>query len=161
MHHFDHMHHQSSVKSMLSCLLNGSCFFTTLIVLATTPTISTRNPFLYFSQFSPPYFTSLLVHKTVSTIPTITLLSSIPLCLPIFTYSHSCHPHQKSFPLARLFSQFRLRQELNEQLRFWWTDNLNLSLFPWAMDRDNNFHYHWFLIARAQKISLLQVKTCD
>ena len=43
-----------------SCILqNGRCFFifTTVPVHTTTPTISTKNLFLFFSQFSPPYST--------------------------------------------------------------------------------------------------------
>ena len=44
---------------MLSSLQNSTCsfIFTTVVVHTTTSTISTNSPFLYFSQFLPPYFT--------------------------------------------------------------------------------------------------------
>ena len=44
-------------ESMMNYLQNGRCsfIFTTLLMHSTTPTNSTKNPFLYFSQLSPPY----------------------------------------------------------------------------------------------------------
>ena len=53
--------------------VGASSFFTIPLVHATTPTIHTNNPFLYFSHFSCPCTTSLLVHITILTIPTNTL----------------------------------------------------------------------------------------
>ena len=49
----------SSMQSTLNSLQNGRCsfIFRVLFVQAITPTFSTKNPFLYFSQFSPPYST--------------------------------------------------------------------------------------------------------
>ena len=88
---------QSSIKSMLSSLQSGRYSFTIKIVLATTRTISTNNPCLYFSQFSSLYFTSLLAHKTIPTIPATTslLYTSVMFRPPIFTFSHPYNPHQK------------------------------------------------------------------
>ena len=59
------------MQSMLDYQQNGRCsfIFTTLLVLTTTLAISAKNPFLYFSQFLPPYSTHLSL---------ITLPSSIP-----------------------------------------------------------------------------------
>ena len=50
---------ESFMQSMLSSLQNSTCsfIFTTVVVHTTTSTISTNSPFLYFSQFLPPYFT--------------------------------------------------------------------------------------------------------
>ena len=61
-----------STKYMLSCLQNCKPFFI----------------FLYFSQFPPPYFTSLLAHKTILTISanTLFLCTSAIFYLLIFTY---------------------------------------------------------------------------
>ena len=46
----------SPIQSMLNSLKNSKCsfIFITLIVHTTTSTISTKNLFLYFGQFSPP-----------------------------------------------------------------------------------------------------------
>ena len=47
-----------SIQSMLNSLENGRCsFIFTSLVVHTTPIISTKNAFLYFSQFSSPYST--------------------------------------------------------------------------------------------------------
>ena len=47
-----------SVQSMLNFLENGRCsFIFTSLVVYTIPIISTKNTFLYFSQFSSPYST--------------------------------------------------------------------------------------------------------
>ena len=44
----------SSIQSMLISLNNGRCsfIFSTLLVFTIPPTISTKNPFLHFRQFS-------------------------------------------------------------------------------------------------------------
>ena len=46
-----------SIQSMLNSKQNGRCsfIFITQLVHASTPTISTKNPLLNFSQFSSPY----------------------------------------------------------------------------------------------------------
>ena len=68
---------------------NGKCFFNFHHPTATTPTIPTNNPFLYFSQFFPPYFASLLVRKTITTNPMNTpyLYISAIFHFTIFTYT--------------------------------------------------------------------------
>ena len=104
----------SSVRSMMSSLQSGSYFFTTLLALAITPTVPTKNCFLYFSQFFAPYFTSLLNPKTIPIIPTSTsflfLYTLVIFYLPIFRCSYPCNFHQKSFSLLQPFSQFRLHK---------------------------------------------------
>ena len=49
----------SSIQSTLKSLQNGRCsfIFRALFVQTITSTFSTKNPFLYFSQFSLPYST--------------------------------------------------------------------------------------------------------
>ena len=89
---------------------NGKCFFNFHHPTATTPTIPANNPFLYFSQFLPPYFASLLVRKTITTNPMNTLIS---ISQPFFTsqYLHiqpSLQSRSKILLLLLLFSQFRL-----------------------------------------------------
>ena len=56
---------------MVNFLQNGNCLFifATLFLYTANAIISTKKPFLYFSQFSPP-IPSLLVHKILITIPT-------------------------------------------------------------------------------------------
>ena len=59
------------------------CFFTTLLATATTPTIPTKNPLLYFSEFSSPFnFHHLHLPSYFFTKPSLksppSLLSSIP-----------------------------------------------------------------------------------
>ena len=89
-------------------------FFTTPLVHATTSTIPTNNPFLYFSHFSTSCSTSLLDHKTIQTMPTNTP----------FLYTQSC-------------SQFRLCQGSNEQGSFVRTDTILISSC-FTMDRVNS-----------------------
>ena len=49
----------SLIQAILNIPQNGRCFFifTTLLLRKTTPSISTKNLFLYFSQFLPSYTT--------------------------------------------------------------------------------------------------------
>ena len=51
-------------------------FFTTLLALATTPSIANNNPFLDFSQFSPPYSVEQFIYVTYVWIPDL--------------YAHTC-----------------------------------------------------------------------
>ena len=73
---------------------NGRCFFIfpALLVNTTTLTISTKNSFLYFIQFSPQFY--------ILTIPTNTLFlyTSAIFYLPILAYKHPNNLHQKLFP---------------------------------------------------------------
>ena len=103
------------------------------------PTIPTNNSLLYFSQFWPSYFISLLVHKIIPTISTNTPFLYILtfFCLPIFVYSHPSNPHQKFFLLLQPFSQFRLFQGMTL---------LNISMFTWSLDRNRSADNHWFPI---------------
>ena len=70
----------SSIQSMLNSTQNGRCsfIFTILLVHTTTSTISTKNLFLYFSQFSPPYSSYTCQFTKSSLQPLLTLPSSIP-----------------------------------------------------------------------------------
>lgn len=62
---------------MFKSVVHAPSFFITLVVNASFPTIPTINPILHFSQFSSPYFTSLLVHRTILQSPPV-FPSSIP-----------------------------------------------------------------------------------
>ena len=73
--------------------------FTALLKHTTTPIISTKNPHLYFSQFSPLY-SILTCSQIIFTIPTNTpfLYNSARFQLPIFTYNHTNNLDQRYFP---------------------------------------------------------------
>ena len=95
-----------SIQSMLNSLENGRCsFIFTSLVVHTTPIISTKNTFLYFSQFSSPYST-LTCSQNHPYKPTNTpfLYISAIFHLPFFAYNHLhfLPPHP--------FSQLRVRQ---------------------------------------------------
>ena len=100
------------MQSMPNYLQNGKCsfIFTTLLVHTTNATISTKKPFLYFSQFSPP-ISPLFVHKTHLTISTnIPFFYTLSIFyLPSFAVNHTKFLHQNIF-LPQTFCQFRLRQ---------------------------------------------------
>ena len=95
-----------SIQSMLNSLEIGRCsFIFTSLVVHTTPIISTKNTFLYFSQFSSPYST-LTCSQNHPYKPTSTpfLYISAIFHLPFFAYNHLhfLPPHP--------FSQLRVRQ---------------------------------------------------
>lgn len=93
------------------------------------PTIHIIKPFLHFSQFSHPYFTSLLVHKTISTI-SITH-SFITHSFFTTSFSHTViptTPQQKSFPLPQPFSRFMQWQGPSEEGSIVRTDTV--IIFP-------------------------------
>ena len=99
----------------------------------TTSTISTKNPFLYFSQLSPPYSTL--------TIPSLqsskTFLSSITQqFFTSFCVQTSQHSTPKLFSLPQSFSQFRLRQRTKELSSLVRNDTVLISPFflkVWTM----------------------------
>lgn len=96
---------------------------------------STNNPFFYFSQFSPSFLISLLVHKTIPSNPSNTpfLYTSAISRLSIFTYCHYHNPYQKSFPPPWPSSQFRFCQGSKEQESLVWRDNVLIHpCFPGA-----------------------------
>ena len=76
--------------------------------------MSTKNSFLYFSQFSPTIL-PLLVHKVILTNP-LTLPCSIPQQFFTSLFSLTTIPiiYTKIFSLPQPFSQFRLRQGIRE-----------------------------------------------
>ena len=86
-----------------------SSIFTTLLVHTTNTTISTKNPFVCFSQFSPHYFTL--------TCSKIHLYNPHQISLPLYlsnflSLSFCLQPFQPSMP--KIFSQFKLRQGPSE-----------------------------------------------
>ena len=98
---------------MLNSLQGGRCSFLimTLLVHTTTPSISTKSLFLYFSWFLPPYFTLTCSQNH----PYNLHLHSIPLYLTNFSsfYFHVQPSQQstpKTFSLPEPFSKFRLRE---------------------------------------------------
>ena len=94
---------------MLNSLQYVRCsfIFTILFVPTTTPTISNKSLFLYFSQFALPYCT-LTCSKIILTIPTNT-------------------PFQQSTP--KNVSQFRLRQGTKELQSLLRSDPVLISPF--------------------------------
>ena len=98
---------------MLNSLQNVrySFIFTTVVVHKTTPTNSSKNLFLYFSQFSPPF-----------------LYTSATFYLTIFAYK-SQQSTIKIFSLPQPFSQFRLGQEVRELGSFVRPDTVLISPF--------------------------------
>ena len=70
-----------------------------LLVQTTTCPISTKNLFFHFSQLLPPYFTPLLVHKTIliTSTNTLSLNKSVIFKLPIFRYTAIPTISSKSF----------------------------------------------------------------
>ena len=99
---------------------NGKCsfIFTTLLVHATSTSISNKKPFLYLSQFSPP-IPHLLVQKILLTIDTnIPFLYTSP---SFFSPSFFCVlPSQQSTP--KMFS-------LPQPKKSWRTGTVLISLF--------------------------------
>ena len=98
-------------------MLIAHLFFTTPLNHTTTP----NNPYHQFlpvlQQIWPFFFISLVVHKTIPTIPTNTLFiytSAAIFHLPIFAYSYSYNLYQKSLPSP--FNQFRFHQVPREQV---------------------------------------------
>ena len=86
----------------------SSLISTMLLVHTTTPTISTKNLFVYFTHFSPSY-PPWLVHKNILTISFNTpfLYTSSIFHLTPPPYSHPYNLHQKHLPYPS-FSQYRL-----------------------------------------------------
>ena len=130
-----------------------SFIFTNLLVRKTNATIS-KNPFLFFSQFSPP-IPPLLVQKIILTIPTnITFLyTSAIFCLPLFAYNHPNNLHQKHFPYLNHLDCVK-GPGVRECCEDWHC--FNLSLLAQSMGSDNRAHNHWFFVAQTQTIGVLQ-----
>ena len=118
---------------MLNSHQNGKCsfIFKTLLVHTTTSTISIKNPFLRFRQFSPPILL-LLVHKIIPTIPNNSpfLYTSAIFYLLIFAYNQ---PSQQSIAkissLPQPLSQFSLHQGTRELGCLFGTDIILTSHF--------------------------------
>ena len=88
------------MQSMLNSLQNGRCsfIFRTLLADVTTPTISTKDHFLYFSQLSP-HFSTWLFNKIILKIHTNSPFHHIATFfhLAIYAYNHPSNIHQKYF----------------------------------------------------------------
>ena len=104
----------------MNYLQNGRCSFiiTTLLMYSTTPRNSTKNPFLYFSQLSPP----LLFNKTILTIPS-------NISPPYICIQPSQQSTPKIFSQPQPFSQFRLRQGTKELWSLVRNDTIFISPF--------------------------------
>ena len=95
----------SSLQSTLNSLQNGRCsfIFRALFLQTTTPTFSTKNPFLYFSKFSPPYSPLLVTNSSLQS--PRTLPSSIPHQFLTFLVLHTNIPTIKTknvFPTSAI-----------------------------------------------------------
>ena len=147
---------------MLDSLQNGrySFIFTTLLVHTTTPTISTKNPFLSFSQFLPPCSTLPCSQDHPYILTNIHVLStSLILQLLIVTYNLRNPIYTKSISLLQPLSQFSLRAGTRKLGSLVETDTVLVSIFllPENMDCHNRAQNHVLLITQGQKIGLLQV----
>ena len=85
---------------MLNSLQNGRCsfIFTTHLVDTSNALVFTMKQFLFFSQFSLPYFT-LTIHTN-----TLFLYNPATFHLSAFAYNHPNNLHQKYFPYLKHFS---------------------------------------------------------
>ena len=123
------------------CKLNSlqynrcSFIFTTLLVHTTTPAISAKIPFLYFSHFSPPSST-LICSQNHFYNPHYTpfqfqfyIINFLPL---YFWIQPSQQSAPKAFSLPQPFSQLRLPQGNTMKSRKDW-HWFNLSLLPQSM----------------------------
>ena len=131
------------------------------VVHPTTSTISTKNQFLYFSQFSHPY----------STLPCSqnhhynTHYHSLSLFLSNFSpFSFYVQPSQKSIPkllsLPQPLSQFGLHQGTRELGSLVTTDTV--LIFPFFLRLWTGITgFTIFLIAQAQKMCVLKVVVSD
>ena len=90
---------------MLNSLQNDrySFIFTTLFVHTTNATISTKNPFFYFSQFSRSYHT-VTCSQIIPTIPTNNpLLYTFAIShFHLFACNHPNNLQQKYFPISTI-----------------------------------------------------------
>ena len=112
-----------------------------------------------FSSIFHPY----LLIKSSSQFP-LTVPSSIPqqfstslfLRTSIATiYTKSIFPTSAIWPTPATSRDQGARESCEDWHRF------NLSFLPESMDSDNRAHNHWILIARAEKIGMLQVVVSD
>ena len=145
-------------------MVHAPSFFITLVANASFPTVPTINPIVHFSQFLSPYFTSLLVHKTIPTIsPSTPFLYTLYIFhLPNFADNRPYNSHHNSFPLPQPLSQFRLCQGSNARGRFVRIVTVFcFCLLPQSMDKSGSTHNHWFLIVQTQKMSVLQFVASD
>ena len=122
---------------MLNYLQNGRCALILITSLAhtTTPAISTKNPFLYFSQFF--LFTKSSIQSPLTLPFSIPQQFSPPQCCS----QPSQKPEISSLPQS--FIQFKLhhryqgaRESCDDQ------HCLDLSLLPQSMDSDNEVYDH-------------------
>ena len=143
------------IQSMLNSLQNGGCLFiiTTLLVHATNATISSKNQFFYFSQFSPPLFHPYLFTKSSLQSP-LTFSSSI--LQQFFTsfflrtniptmYTKNILPTSTILPIKTASRD----QWVWESFEDW--HGFNFS-FLQDMDSENRAHNHWFFITQSLKI---------
>ena len=146
--------HNRKQLSLQCKMIGAPSFFTTLLVDATTPTIPTNNPFLYCSQFPPPYITSPL--HILPHYPYNPHQHSLPIYLSHFSppYFYT-QPSLQSLP--KVLSPTSTIQPIQVESKAQWTNGscvdrhcFNLSLPPRSMGRDNSTHNHWFLIGHTQ-----------
>ena len=117
-----------SIQSVLNSMQNSKCSFiiTTLLVHNTTSSISTENPFFYFSQFLPPYSTLTCSQNH----PYNSQYHSFSLYLSNFSPPYFCvQPYPKMLSLPQPFSHFRLREGTRELRSLLRTDTVLISPF--------------------------------
>ena len=122
------------MQSVLNSLQNGRCspILITPLVHTTTPTISTKNSvpslqliFTLFTLFPPHLFIKSFL-QSPRTFPSLYLSNFLP---PHIYLQQSLQSISKAFSLPPSFSQFRLRQENNDQGILVRTDAILISLF--------------------------------
>ena len=132
---------------------------------------SFSQPYLFIQPplQSPPkisFSTSVNFHLAISPLFFYSISLQFPLTLPFFLpqqlftslFSRTIIPAIciKNIFLLQPFSKFRLRQSTKELRSLVWNDSVLISPF-FLKDSDNRADNHWFLIAQAQKIGVLQV----
>ena len=105
----------------------------------------------------------LLVHKFILTIPTKTsfLYTSPIFDFPVFASYHLNILHQIYFPTSaiELIQVVSRDQGARTSCEDWHC--FDFSILPQSMDSDNKNHNHWFLIAQAKIVGVLQVVLSD
>ena len=139
--------------SVLNSLQNdtSSLIFTNLLVQTATLTIHSSTSANFYLHI-PPYLFTKPSSQSPLTLP-------FPLLQQFFTslFSRTAIP---AIPTQRAFSLPQPWEPSEDWLCF------NHCIHSWNMDRKNRVHNHWFHIAQAQTISVLQVvvseeRTCN
>ena len=147
---------------MLNSLQNCRCSLIFTILLAQkNPPIQTPPKFFLANSHLP--ILPLIVHEIILTMPNKTPFFYSPALfhLSIFAYSDPYNLHQKYFHyLSYLANSGCVKGPIIRKSCEYW-HCFNFCLYPQSIDRGHKSHDHWFLIAKAQKIDVLQIFMSD